>query len=161
MSSTYIRGSCLSWSSGLCSPAKGTKKWERESQPARHKTKPTGTGSIHTQHATATGVLARIFQAQHATVAVSDERDDVLSFSASSLRPEGMSVSSSGLDMSVQSRSLSTSGREETPGADQARRLTPSTEADWGGRSLGGPGGAGARPFGGGRRCSKHASGAQ
>ena len=46
-------------------------------------------------------------------------------------------------------------------GADQARRLTSSTEADWGGRSLGGPGGAGARPFGGGRRCSKHASGAQ
>ena len=70
-------------------------------------------------------------------------------------------VSSLGLDMSVQSRSLSNSGREETPGADQARRLTPSTEADWGGRSLGGPGGAGARPFGGGRRCSKHASGAQ
>ena len=27
-------------SSGLCSPAKGEKKWERESQPARHKTKP-------------------------------------------------------------------------------------------------------------------------
>ena len=70
-------------------------------------------------------------------------------------------MSSLGLDMSVQSWSLSNSGREETPGADQARRLTPSTEADWGGRSLGGPGGAGARPFGGGRRCSKHASGAQ
>jgi len=33
--------------------------------------------------------------------------------------------------------------RRDTRGADQARRLTPSTEADWGGRSLGGPGGAG------------------
>ena len=88
-------------------------------------------------------------------------RGDVLSISASSLRPEWTSVSSSGLDMSVQSWSLSVSGSGKTPGADQARRLTPSTEADWGGRSLGGPGGAGARPFGGGRRCSKHASGAQ
>ena len=92
---------------------------------------------------------------------LSETRGDVLSISASSLKPEGTPVSSSGLDMSVQSWSLSNSGREETPGADQARRLTPSTEADWGGRSLGGPGGAGARPFGGGRRCSKHASGAQ
>ena len=76
-------------------------------------------------------------------ITISDVRGDVLSISASSLRPEGTSVSSSGLDMSVQSRSLSNSGREETPGADQARWLTPSTEADWGGRSLGGPGGAG------------------
>ena len=75
--------------------------------------------------------------------AFSDERGGVLSILASSSKPEGTSVSSSGLDMSVQSRSLSNSGREETPGADQARRLTPSTEADWGGRSLGGPGGAG------------------
>ena len=62
---------------------------------------------------------------------------------APSVVPEGTPVSSSGLDMSVQSWSLSNSGREETPGADQARRLTSSTEADWGGRSLGGPGGAG------------------
>ena len=67
----------------------------------------------------------------------------VLSILASSLRPEGTSVSSSGLDMSVQSWSLSVSGRGKAPGADQARRLTSSTEADWGGRSLGGPGGAG------------------
>ena len=52
-------------------------------------------------------------------------------------------MSSSGLDMSVQSWSLSVSGRGKAPGADQARRLTSSTEADWGGRSLGGPGGAG------------------
>ena len=71
-------------------------------------------------------------------------------------------MSSSGLDMSVQSRSLSNSGREETPeGLIRPGGSPPSTEADWGGRSLGGPGGAGARPFGGGRRCSKHASGAQ
>ena len=70
-----------------------------------------------------------------------DARGDVLSISASSLRPEGTSVSSSGLDsMSVQSWSLSVSGKGKTPGADQARRLTSSTEADWGGRSLGGPG---------------------
>ena len=67
----------------------------------------------------------------------------VLSILASSLRPEGTSVSSSGLDMSVQSWSLSVSGKGKAPGADQARRLTSSTEADWGGRSLGGPGGAG------------------
>ena len=65
---------------------------------------------------------------------------DVLSILASSLRPEGTSVSSSGLDMSVQSWSLSVSGRGKAPGADQARRLTSSTEADWGGRSHGGPG---------------------
>ena len=32
---------------------------------------------------------------------------------------------------------------KDARGADQARRLTSSTEADWGGRSLGGPGGAG------------------
>ena len=70
-------------------------------------------------------------------------RGDVLSISASSLKPEGTPVSSSGLDMSVQSWSLSVSGSGKTPGADQARRLTTSTEADWGGRSLGGPGGAG------------------
>ena len=38
------------------------------------------------------------------------------------------------------SGSLSDSGERETPGADQARRLTSSTEADWGGRSHGGPG---------------------
>ena len=67
----------------------------------------------------------------------------VLSILASSLRPEGTSVSSLGLDMSVQSWSLSVSGRGKAPGADQARRLTSSTEADWGGWSLGGPGGAG------------------
>ena len=70
-------------------------------------------------------------------------------------------MSSSGLDMSVQSESLSVSGEGKSPGADQARRLTSSTEADWGGRSLGGPGGAEARPFGGGRRCSKRTGGAQ
>ena len=40
-------------------------------------------------------------------VTISDVRDGVLSISASSLKPEGTSVSSSGLDMSVQSRSLS------------------------------------------------------
>ena len=57
----------------------------------------------------------------------------VLSILASSLRPEGTSVSSSGLDMSVQSWSLSVSGGGKTPGADRARRLTSSTEADWGG----------------------------
>ena len=74
-----------------------------------------------------------------------DGGGDVLSILASSLRPEGTSVSSSGLDMSVQSWSLSVSGGGKTPGADQARRLTSSTEADWGGRSLGGPGGAGER----------------
>ena len=38
------------------------------------------------------------------------------------------------------SRSLSVSGEGKAPGADQARRLTSSTEADWGGRSHGGPG---------------------
>ena len=38
------------------------------------------------------------------------------------------------------SRSLSLSGEGKAPGADQARRLTSSTEADWGGRSHGGPG---------------------
>ena len=42
-------------------------------------------------------------------------RGDVLSISASSLKPEGTSVSSSGLDMSVQSRSLSISGEGKTP----------------------------------------------
>ena len=70
----------------------------------------------------------------------SGTRCDVLSISASSLKPEGTPVSSSGLDMSVQSWSLSVSGSGKTPGADQARRLTSSTEADWGGRSHGGPG---------------------
>ena len=74
------------------------------------------------------------------TSTLTEERDEVLSILASSLMPEGTSVSSSGLDMSVQSRSLSDSGRGETPGADQAGRLTSSTEADWGGRSHGGPG---------------------
>ena len=76
-------------------------------------------------------------------ITMTGTRGDVLSISASSLRPEWTSVSSSGLDMSVQSWSLSVSGSGKTPGADQARRLTTSTEADWGGRSLGGPGGAG------------------
>ena len=72
---------------------------------------------------------------------MSDARGDVLSISASSLRPEGMSVSLSGLDMSVQSGSLSAAGAgEDVGGADQAGRLTSSTEADWGGRSHGGPG---------------------
>ena len=72
---------------------------------------------------------------------LSDVRGDVLSISASSLKPEGTSVSSSGLDMSVQSRSLSNSGAgKDAGGADQARRLTSSTEADWGSRSHGGPG---------------------
>ena len=61
---------------------------------------------------------------------VCDGGGDVLSILASSLRPEGTSVSSSGLDMSVQSWSLSVSGRGKAPGADQARRLTSSTEAD-------------------------------
>ena len=76
-------------------------------------------------------------------ITMTGERGDVLSISASSLRPEWTSELSSGLDMSVQSWSLSVSGRGKTSRADQARRLTSSTEADWGGRSLGGPGGAG------------------
>ena len=38
-----------------------------------------------------------------------------------------------------ESRSLSTSGRRASLGADQAERLASSTEADWGGRSHGGP----------------------
>ena len=48
-------------------------------------------------------------------ITISDVRDGVLSISASSLKPEGTSVSSSGLDMSVQSRSLSISGEGKTP----------------------------------------------
>ena len=69
-------------------------------------------------------------------ITMRDARGDVLSILASSLKPEGTSVSSSGLDMSVQSRSLSNSGAgKDAGGADQARRLTSSTEADWGGRS--------------------------
>ena len=38
------------------------------------------------------------------------------------------------------SGSLSDSGGRKAARADQARRLTSSTEADWGGRSHGGPG---------------------
>ena len=45
---------------------------------------------------------------------------------------------------STQEQELVGLGRgKDAGGADQARRLTSSTEADWGGRSLGGPGGAG------------------
>ena len=51
---------------------------------------------------------------------------------------------------STQSWSLSDSGRRETPVADQAGRLASSTEADWGGRSLGGPGHGVALPAAGG-----------
>ena len=83
-------------------------------------------------------------------ITMRDARGDVLSILASSLKPEGTSVSSSGLDISVQSWSLSISGRGKTPGADQARRLTSSTEADWGGRSHGGPGHGVALPAAGG-----------
>ena len=46
-----------------------------------------------------------------------------------------------GVEHRPRSRSLSDSGvGRDAGGADQARRLTSSTEADWGGRSHGGPG---------------------
>ena len=46
-----------------------------------------------------------------------------------------------GVEHRPRSRSLSVSGAgKDAGGADQARRLTSSTEADWGGRSHGGPG---------------------
>ena len=46
-----------------------------------------------------------------------------------------------GVEHRPRSRSLSDSGAgKDAGGADQARRLTSSTEADWGGRSHGGPG---------------------
>ena len=48
------------------------------------------------------------------------------------------------------SGSLSDSGGRKAAGADQARRLTSSTEADWGGRSHGGPGHGVALPAAGG-----------
>ena len=45
---------------------------------------------------------------------------------------------------------MSDSGGRKAAGADQARRLTSSTEADWGGRSHGGPGHGVALPAAGG-----------
>ena len=95
-------------------------------------------------------------------ITISDVRGDVLSISASSLKPEGTSVSSSGLDMSVQSRSLSISGEGKTPeglirpgGSPPRPRRTGAAghSAALAARE--------ARPFGGGRRCSKRTGGAQ
>ena len=55
-----------------------------------------------------------------------------------------------GVGHQPKSRSLSTSGRRASLGADQAERLASSTEADWGGRSHGGPGHGVALPAAGG-----------
>ena len=94
-------------------------------------------------------------------ITISEERDGVLSILASSSKPEGTPVSSSGLDMSVRSKSGSTCGnvRDEALIRSPARSLH---RGGRGGRSLGGPWRRGeARPFGGTRRVSKRAGGAQ
>ena len=67
---------------------------------------------------------------------ISEERDGVLSILASSSKPEGTSVSSSGLDMSVRSKSGSTCGnvRDEALIRSPARSLH---RGGRGGRSLG------------------------
>ena len=67
---------------------------------------------------------------------LTEERDEVLSILASSLKPEGTSVSSSGLDMSVRSKSGSTcrNVRAEALIRSPARSLY---RGGRGGRSLG------------------------
>ena len=69
-------------------------------------------------------------------ITISEERDGVLSILASSSKPEGTSVSSSGLDMSVRSKSGSTCGnvRDEALIRSPARSLH---RGGRGGRSLG------------------------
>ena len=52
----------------------------------------------------------------------------------------GMTGESEAAELVRERKTPPVSGSGKTPGADQARRLTSSTEADWGGRSLGGPG---------------------
>ena len=68
---------------------------------------------------------------------------------APSVEPEGTSVSSWGSNIDPGAGACRTQEQGKTPGADQARRLTSSTEADWGGRSLGGPGHSVALPAAG------------
>ena len=87
-------------------------------------------------------------------ITISEERDGVLSILASSSKPEGTSVSSSGLDMSVRSKSGSACGnvRDRALIRGPARSLH---RGGRGGRSLGGARAArDARPFGGRRRVS-------
>ena len=92
----------------------------------------------------------------------SEERDGVLSISASSLKPEGTSVSSSGLDMSVRSKSGRPAGTYGTRALIRGPARSQFAPPRRTGRPVTrqGPGGAGgARPFGGRRRVSKAFSG--
>ena len=76
-------------------------------------------------------------------ITISEERDGVLSILASSSKPEGTSVSSSGLDMSVRSKSGSTCENVRDKGLDQGpSSLAPPRRT---GRPVArrGPGGAG------------------